>query len=199
MTPDLVAPVTGRPLAARRDSWETRQRLVDGIGSYAAAHGAPPAKLADVASHVGVSTATAYRHFASLDDLANAHLARVPAAAVAGFERRSRSREDPVVVLEAWNRAWVAACLDHASTTVPLRSAKGFLARRRDGDPLVTFVCDQVGPLLSACGVPVDLGLAVWNVVSDPREVIDLRSVLGWSPRRIALHVTALTLAVRAP
>ncbi|MEZ5220588.1 MAG: TetR/AcrR family transcriptional regulator [Ilumatobacteraceae bacterium] len=189
--------VAGRPLASRRDSRETRRQLVDGVGSYAAVHGRPPARLADVAQHVGVSTATAYRHFASLDDLANAHLARVPEHAVALFDRTRRRSTDPVTAFEAWNRSWVASCLEHASTTVPLRSAKGFLQRRAEGDPLVTYVCDRVAPLLVACGVPVDVGLAVWNVVSDPREVVDLRETLGWSPTRITRHVTRTTLAVR--
>jgi AcrR family transcriptional regulator len=195
-SPDLGR-VAGRPLASRRDSRETRRQLVDGVGSYAAAHGRPPARLADVAQHVGVSTATAYRHFASLDDLANAHLTRVPEHAVALFERARRRATEPEAVFEAWNRSWVASCLEHASTTVPLRSAKGFLQRRAEGDPLVTYVCDQVAPLLEACDVPVDIGLAVWNVVSDPREVIDLRETLGWSPKRITRHVTRMTLAAR--
>lgn len=194
--PDLDR-VAGRPLADRRDSRETRRQLVDGVGSYAATHGRPPARLADVAQHVGISTATAYRHFASLDDLANAHLARVPERAVELFRRSRRGAGDPVAALEAWNRSWVASCLEHAVTTVPLRSPKGFLQRRAEGDPLVTYVCDQVAPLLEACGVPVDIGLAVWNVVSDPREVIDLRETLGWSPQRISRHVTRTTLAVR--
>lgn len=189
--------IAGRPLADRRDSRETRRQLVDGVGSFAATHGRPPARLADVAQHVGISTATAYRHFASLDDLANAHLARIPERAVELFERVRHRSSDPEAVLEAWNRAWVASCLEHASTTVPLRSAKGFLQRRVEGDPLVTFVCDQVAPLLRACDVPVDVGLAVWNVVSDPREVIDLRETLGWSAQRITRHVTRMTLAVR--
>jgi AcrR family transcriptional regulator len=189
--------VAGRPLASRRDSHETRRQLVDGVGSYAEAHGRPPIRLADVAEHVGVSTATAYRHFASLDDLANAHLARVPERAAALFERVRRRHTEPAALFDAWNRAWVTSCLEHAATTVPLRSSLGFLQRRADGDPLVTYVCDQVAPLLEGCGVPVDVGLAVWNVVSDPREVADLTRTLGWSPRRISRHVTHLTLAVR--
>jgi AcrR family transcriptional regulator len=185
----------GRPLAPRRDSQSTRRRLIDGIGSYAAEHGRPPVRLADVASHVGVSTATAYRHFASLDDLANAHLVRVPEDAVEHYGRTRRRTEGPADALLAWNRSWVRACLRHAATTVPLRSSAGFLRRRAEGDPLVTFVCDQVTPLLAACNLPIDTALAVWNVVSDPREVVDLRETLGWSPQRIARHITSLTLA----
>jgi len=189
--------VAGRPLADRRDSRDTRRRLIEGIGSYAATHDSPPGNLADVARHAGVSTATAYRHFESLTDLANAHLARLPVRAVELFGRSRAPVDDPVARFEAWNRAWVTASLEHAATTVPLRSAKGFLARLRDGDPLVTYVSDHVTPLLAACDVPVDVGLAVWNVVSDPREVADLRTTLRWSPRRIASHVTSITLACR--
>jgi AcrR family transcriptional regulator len=195
MDVDEKAFVMGRPLAARRDSVDTRRRLVDGIGSYASANGRPPSRLADVAEYVGVSTATAYRHFASLDDLASAHLARLPELAVMRFARSRHAPGDPDLRLEQWNRAWVDASLEHAATTVPLRSPEGFMKRRAAGDPLVTSVCAHVEPLLVACGVPVDVGLAVWNVVSDPREVVDLRTTLCWSPRRIATHITRLTLA----
>lgn len=185
---------TGRPTADRSDSRRTRQRIVDGIGSYAVTHGWPPARLADVAAHVGVSTATVYRYFGSLDDLVSAHLARLPEHAVELFRRR-RPGADPLRALHAWNRCWVEASLRFGSMAAPLRSPRGFLARRAEGDPLVVYVCDQVTPLLDACGLPVDAALAVWNVVSDPREVVDLRETLGWSPERIARHVTHLTLA----
>lgn len=185
----------GRPTARRRDSQATRRRLVDGIGTFAAEHGRSPTRLADVAAHVGVSTATAYRYFASIDDLANAHLARLPESAVSRFRRAGTGSTEPADVLHAWNRAWVTACLEFAPTTVPLRSALGFLHRWRAGDPLVTYVCDQVVPLLEAVGGDAEVGLAVWNVVSDPREVIDLRTTLGWSADRIARHVTRLTMA----
>ncbi len=197
MDPAPLELVAGRPLAARRDSRETRRLLIDGIGSYAQAIGRPPTRLADVAEHVGLSTATAYRHFASLDDLANAHLARLPEHAVRVFAAGSDRGDDPVARFHRWNRAWVAACLARGDTTVPLRSTAGFLRRRADGDPLVAYVCHHVEPLLAACDVPVDVGVAVWNAVSDPREVVDLRDTLGHSERRIARHITDLTLAAR--
>lgn len=185
----------GRPLAPRRDSRATRQLLVDGVGTFAREHGRPPARLAEVAAHVGVSTATAYRHFASLDDLANVRLARLPRDAIRRFDRRRSPSGEPAEELHRWNECWVAACVAHGDTAVPLRSTAGFLRRRSDGDPLVTLVCEQVEPLLVACGLPRDLGVATWNAVSDPREVVDLRETLGLSPRRIARHITDLTLA----
>lgn len=168
-----------------------------GIGTYAAAEGGPPARLADVARHVGVSTATAYRHFASLEDLANAHMARLPEHAVEAFERRRVGTETPDEAFARWNRAWVRACLEYGATAIPLRSAAGFLRRRADGDPLVSYVCAHVEPLLAACDVPVEAGVTVWNAVSDPREVVDLRATLGYGERRIADLVTAVTLSLR--
>ncbi len=197
MGPEALELTAGRPLAPRKDSRATRLLLIDGVGSFAEEVGRPPARLADVARHVGVSTATAYRHFASLDDLANAHLARLPEHAVRTFAKSARRSDEPVDVFERWNRAWVDACITHARTAVPLRSTSGFMRRRADADPLVTYVCAHVEPLLVACGVPVEVGVAVWNAVSDPREVIDLKDVLGYAPRRIAAHITTITLATR--
>jgi hypothetical protein len=123
-----------------------------------------------------------------------AYLLRLPEHAAARFARSRPRRDDPVAVLHAWDRAWVAACIAHGVIAVPLRSAKGLLRRWYDGDPAVTFVAAHVAPLLTAVGGDEQVALAVWNVLSDPREVLDLRDTLAWSPERIARHITDLTV-----
>ncbi len=53
-------------------------------------HSAPPERLVDVAATAGVSTATAYRHFASVDDLLQAGMIALTECA----QRHDRPGED---------------------------------------------------------------------------------------------------------
>ncbi len=190
--------LAGRSSPTRRDSRDTRQRLIESVGSYVTATGSEPARLADVAAHAGVSVATAYRHFQSVDDVVQAHVLQLPEHAVRHFRRADRSGASSAERLHRWNRAWVQACLQLGPSAVHLRSTDGFLARRANADPVVTFVCDQVEPLLLALGDEHLSRLVIWNAVSDPREVLDLRGTLGWSREAIAALITNATIGVGA-
>jgi AcrR family transcriptional regulator len=191
----------GRSTPQRSDSRSTRARLVDAIGHYANEYGLRPTRLTDVAELAGVAPATAYRHFASVDEAVNVYLSQLPEHAVALFERRPPF-SDPVAALQSWNECWVKSCHRFAGTSIGLRSPEGFLARRRRQEPVVSFVCAHIEPLLQPLATdPVAL-LAVWNAVSDPREVLDLRSTLRWSGTRVATFITEVTVAaagVRPP
>lgn len=171
---------------------------MDAVQAWLAVHGAAPERLADVAVEAGVSTATAYRHFASVDDVIQAFVLRLPVRAAQLFDvsggRNASEGERPVEVLRRWNQAWVDACLEHGDLAVSLRSPIGFLQRRDEGDPVITFACAQIEPLLEKLDGDLMMLLFTWNVVSDPREVLDLQR-LGWSAGRIADFVTKSVLA----
>jgi AcrR family transcriptional regulator len=185
-----------RATPARSDSRLTRDRLVESVAGYIDLHGREPMRMVDVAHHAGVSQATAYRYFESLDQLVRAHVVQLPEHAAAAFAHGDRLEHDPVERFRRWNAAWVSACLHYGPTAVHLRSSEGFLARRRSGDPAVLSVCDRVEPLLRALVEDPVAKLLVWNAMSDPREVMDLHRTLRWSARRIANFVTEVTLAV---
>jgi AcrR family transcriptional regulator len=164
------------------------------VGQWVAEHGDAPDRLADLAAWAGISVATAYRHFASIDDVVRAYVLRLPENAAERFTRADRVDLPSADRLHRWNRAWVRACLQFGTVAVHLRSPDGFLRRRADGEPAVTFVCQQVEPLLAALQADVVMLLVVWNAVSDPREVLDLHQTLGWSDERIARFITETTL-----
>jgi len=157
-------------------------------------HGAPPERLADVARLAGVSTATAYRHFASVDDAIRAFVLQLPVRAAELFSDSAISDPEPVEEFAAWNLAWVQACEEHGELAVHLRSSQGFLQRRNAGEPVIAFACAQIEPLLERLAGDTTMMLFMWNVTSDPREVLDLRR-LGWDTRRIADFVTRVVLA----
>lgn len=193
-TSDDLSGLAGRTASTRADSVRTSERLIDALNRWVAEHGAPPERLADVARLAGVSTATAYRHFASVDDAIRAFVLQLPIRAAELFAEFDHANSDPVAAFAAWNLAWVRACEEHGELAVHLRSPRGFLERRDEGEPVISFACAQIEPLLERLEGDTTMMLFMWNVTSDPREVIDLRR-LGWDTDRIADFVTRAVLA----
>jgi AcrR family transcriptional regulator len=194
-----------RPTAQRSDSQRTQRRLIDGVQTFVEQHGTAPLRLADIATHTGISLATAYRHFDSIDVLLQAHIVQLPQRAVdlnqvspkrSAVSPADSTEDTESLALHRWNLAWVRACLEFGPTAVNLRSSRGFLERRSTGDPSVSLVCIHVEPLLAPLtGKPVALLLA-WNALSDPREVLDMKHTLHWGRTKIARFITDATIAV---
>jgi AcrR family transcriptional regulator len=190
-------PAEGRHL--RVDTARTRQRLLEAAGMLLA--GEAPFSLSDLARAAGVSTATAYRHFDSVDEVAFTFVASF----IDHIEERSKSvrpSSDPAQHLYRLCRIWVDAVLAWGPALTYLRSPEGFLARRRRGEAEVTRSLRYIEPALHAV-LPVDASpddlayaVAVWNALADPREVLDQRTVLGWSPAGIARRLHGTVLAV---
>ena len=189
-----VAPLA-RTAPRRTDSRITRDRLIESVGTWVAANGTAPRRLADLTELADVSVATAYRHFASIDDVVRTYVLRLPEQAAQRFAHGDRADHDPRDRFHRWNRAWVRASIDQGSVAVHLRSARGFLERRAEREATVAFVCDQVEPLLGPLVPDLIPALVVWNAVSDPREVLDLHHTTKWSQERVARFVTERTLA----
>jgi AcrR family transcriptional regulator len=182
----------------RSDGLAVRGRLLEAIGEYVAVEGVSPSRLADVAERANVGVGTAYRHFSSIEEAVNAYLVRLPMQAVARFARGDRPNLSARDRFETWNRSWVGACIAHGPIAVRLRSSEGFLARRREQEPAVMFVCAAVEPLLNEfAGSATDRLelLWVWNALSDPREVLDQHLTRRRSARSIAAFITAATIA----
>ena len=68
------------------------------------------------------------------------------------------------------------------------------MERRDEREPVISFACAQIEPLLERLDGDTTMMLFMWNITSDPREVIDLRR-LGWGSERIADFVTRAVLA----
>ena len=192
--PDDLRALAGRTGSNRADTQRTRARLVDAVNQWVADHGSPPERLADVAQLAGVSTATAYRHFASVDDAIQAFVLQLPVRATELFAASGGQGGDAEEAFRRWNLAWVQACEEHGELAVHLRSPVGFLQRRDEGEPVISYACAQIEPLLARLAGDTTMMLFTWNVTSDPREVIDLRR-LGWGDERIADFITRAVLA----
>jgi AcrR family transcriptional regulator len=190
----------GRNLGKRVDSRATRQRLLAALRRLLD-HGHPDLTLQTVAEEAGVSTATAYRYFGSVEDAVLAYILRFPDEVAVAFGERDQG-ETGLARLALWCRTWVELVDEGWGTSlVYLRSPEGFLARRAQGEAVISAVCRHVEPLmrealeeLGTSAETVEVALFLWNAIYDPREILDLRRTLRWTRAHIEQGLWAMFL-----
>jgi AcrR family transcriptional regulator len=196
MSPDSQprALVGGRSAMQRRDSRANRQRLLDATGRLLAA-AAGPRSLQHVASEAGLSAATAYRHFASLDAALQAY-AHETVLSMGEFATTQTGRG--VERLRALSERWVELTRERGPAMVHLRSRRGFLERRRAGEPIIRDTCAYLEPAMAEVlddedisADQLEFALFLWNVLFDPREILDLHETAGWRDREIVDRLLA--------
>lgn len=165
----------------RSDTQRNRRQLIKAAGElYAARRG--PISMTDVAKEAEISFATAYRQFASVDDILAEYRFGV------GEKLREFSLKQETSGLEllaAVSRKWVDLVVRHGGAMLYTRSGEGYLARLRQGAFYLTVQAEALErPLREACedlGInPLgDEALFLWNVLFDPREILDLINTVG--------------------
>ena len=106
--------------ALRRDTRQTRDRLLDAIGELLAESG-PTFGLPELARRGEVATATAYRHFETIHDAYHQYLLRTvdQLAAALGSVARSRTArgqfENKMACERRW---WWPRCFQHAAIRI---------------------------------------------------------------------------------
>lgn len=145
--------------------------------------------MTDVAEKAEVSTATAYRHFGSVDELLQQFRYDVGLKLLEFSERQTTTGTD---LLSEICAEWVRLVVKHGRAMVITRSREGYLARLRSEAHYLTVQADAVGPAVSAAAVALDLddpgdeGLFLWNILFDPREIFDLLETVGLSQSEAA-------------
>ncbi|MFJ5958914.1 TetR/AcrR family transcriptional regulator [Paenarthrobacter sp. NPDC092416] len=178
------------PAGLRVDMQRNRTLLVDAAGRLFGA--GRSATMTEIAVEAGISTATAYRHFTSVDDVLAAYRFEV------GRELRefSRSEEsDGLELLNAVCHKWVQLVVQHGESMVHTRSAEGYLARVRAGAYYLTVQAEALERPLEeasrALGIHHlgDEALFLWNGFFDPREIYDLIRSLGLSAEQVSARL----------
>ena len=176
---DSVAadPSRGRTRSRRSDSVRNRKRLLDATGE-ALLQEPDEVSIPAVAARAGLSVATAYRYFPSLDDLLLSYMRRVI------VELRDYSHDCPktgTALFEDVAAHWAGQVRLRGAAIVQLRSRRGFLRRLHEGDELASIVRDAwerpIRGVLRQQEVPdehFDHALFLYNLLFDPREVLDL-------------------------
>ncbi|WP_433444913.1 TetR/AcrR family transcriptional regulator [Nonomuraea sp. CA-141351] len=184
----------------RRDTAQTRDRLLDAAGRLLADRGTA-FTLPDLARVAGVATATVYRHFADVHDIHREFYYRLIGELVDDLEKISaeaHGRQRFEAVCARWSD--LAASWGRAATHI--RSAEGFLERVGRGDPPTTALYGALAPvieeLVTENVVPeqnVEYAVLLWVTIFDERVIVDLSTTLGWPPRRIGHALAQTTLA----
>lgn len=171
----------------RADTQRSRTQLINAAGRLFGAGTA--ASMADVAASAGISTATAYRHFPSVDDVLAAYRFEVGRELLDFSNAQEASGRD---LLDRVCRKWVQLVVLHGGSMIHTRSPEGYLARIRDGAYYVTVQAEAMKRPLEE--VTRDLGtgnhgdeaLFLWNVFFDPREIFDLIHSIGLTPEQVS-------------
>lgn len=177
----------------RRDTQRNRRQLIKAAGAlYSARRG--PISMTDVAKHAEISFATAYRQFASVDDILAEYRFGV------GEKLREFSQEQETSGLELLavvSRKWVELVVRHGGAMLYTRSGEGYLARLRQGAFYLTVQAEALErPLRESCeelGLePLeDEALFLWNILFDPREILDLINTVGLGNDEAAARLVA--------
>jgi AcrR family transcriptional regulator len=180
MSRDKVSTVAAAPRGTRgkrRDAVRNRQRILDAVGDVL---GTEPDALSipTVADRAGLSVATTYRYFPSLEELLTSYMRGVV------VELRDYSHDCPATgtaLFEDVANHWARQLRLHGPAMAQLRSRQGFLRRLLDNEELTSIVRDAwerpIRAVLRQLNVSDDHfnhALFLYNVLFDPREVLDL-------------------------
>lgn len=184
----------------RSDTRRNKQQLLRAVAEQVREH--PEAlSLQSVATRAEVAVTSAYRYFSSLEELLTAYLLQLME------ELEEFSRDCPLAgteLFEAVLSRWVELVFEHGKVLVRLRSRSGYL-ERLDREDIVMGISRHIWerPLTGMMDdqkleVPLRRALALCNVLTDPREVLDLHETEGLTTRQItALLAGAVAGALR--
>jgi AcrR family transcriptional regulator len=199
-----VVPLRGAPMASpksalRRDTRQTRDRLLDAVGQLLAESG-PTFGLPELARRGEVATATAYRHFETVHDAYNQYLLRTveQLAAALGSVARSRTARGR---FEGACAKWAEQALAWGPAIVHIRNWRGLLQRLHDQNPTIIAVYAALEPIVLALIedkiIPeqdIEYAILIWVTLFDERVIIDLGEAKGWSSDRIAKQLGSSVL-----
>jgi AcrR family transcriptional regulator len=178
------APLTARVLLRR-------EQLIDAMETLLS-QGKLPETMADLGRAADMSTATTYRYFQSLEDVAQAYLVRT----MTGLRDFSVQRpETGTALLRVITRFWVGVVIEHGKVLVQVRSRRGFLERlHRQVPSTVLGVEARRRALLGVLAEKhlssqmLDEAAMLYNTMFDPREILDLIQIRGFDADRVT-HV----------
>jgi AcrR family transcriptional regulator len=163
--------------------------------SHEVGHNPGSYSLQSIANRAGVSTATAYRYFSSLDELLRAYMVQILESL------RDYSRACDLAGSELFDAVmnhWVQLVLEHGRVMVQLRSRTGFLERLDHQDSVITVYREiwerPLAEVLADLHLKPELlrqALFICNALSDPREILDLHRTDHLTPDQIVAQISA--------
>lgn len=178
----------------RSDTRRNKQQLLRAVAEEVRENPGP-LSLQSIAARAEVAVTSAYRYYASLDELLSAYLHQLME------ELEEFSATSPLSgpkLFEAVLSRWVDLVFEHGKVLVRLRSRSGYLERLDRQDPVIqTSLQIWERPLANLLNdpeladVPMRRALFLCNVLTDPREILDLHEADGMSASQITVLVAA--------
>lgn len=185
----------GRQRRVRSDSVRNEQALVRAVGELLK-EDPEAATMPAVADRAGLSLATAYRYFPTLDALHRRFMLSVVEKLLDETDSLHETGEERFVAIL---RRWLNVVDEYGPAMVLVRSREGFLTRLDQGEPQ-TVVLDRIWGsairgILAEEGVAselYDLALSLYNALLNSREILDLRVARGMDDTQLAQHLLAV-------
>jgi len=168
-----------RKTGQRIDAQTNRRRLVDTVGRLLARQGT--LTLTQLATESGVSRSTTYRNFATPTAAIEAFIDEFLTEFEPAVTTKPATSSDPLQQLTDLCTRWGMLVEERSHALIHVRSTEGFLARVRRGDPIIgrihRIVSNTIEDAIDQGGLPaldVDYAVFLWNLLLDPRELLDL-------------------------
>lgn len=174
MRGDMATPA---PIRVRKDAVRNRRRILQAAGELLR-EDPQAATIPAIADRAEISAATVYRYFSSVENLLGAYLYEV-IVQLRDYSHDS-SRSGTALFEDVLSR-WGQLLELYGDAMVLLRSREGFLDRLHHGDRLIQAVRDAwerpIRAILRSRNIAdehFDHALFMYNLMFDPREVLDL-------------------------
>lgn len=187
--------VPGRQRRVRSDSVRNQQALVQAVGELLKEN-PETATMPTVAERAGLSLATAYRYFPTLDALHRQFMLNVVHTLLeetAGLKETGEERFLAIL------RRWLSVVDEYGPAMVLVRSREGFLTRLEQGEPQ-TVALDRIWGsairgIMTAEKVPLEryeYALSLYNALLNSREILDLRTARQLDDKQLSRHLLSV-------
>lgn len=179
----------------RQDSIRNQQELVVAVGELLR-EDPDSATMPAVAERAGLSLATAYRYFPTLDELHRKFMLSVIDEL---YESTKSLRGNGMDLFKATMAQWLKVVAEYGPAMVLVRSREGFLTRLQAGEPHARALERVWGPpvrqLLEEANIGGDqlpYALSLFNAMFNSREIMDFRAVASMPDEQLVQRYSRL-------
>ncbi|XXN66372.1 TetR/AcrR family transcriptional regulator (plasmid) [Enterobacter ludwigii] len=184
--------MTGKPM--RSDTERNRKNLIQAAARLFE-RSETPISMTEIAAEAGVSVATAYRQFTSVEEVLNAYRQDVGQLLLDYSVEQSCSG---LLKLEKVSRYWIKLVRERGAAMVPMRNRRGYLERLWEGAEYLLVQADALRPALREAMEEMELpdigdkAVFLWNILFDPREIFDLLDTVGLTEKQVGTQLMSV-------
>lgn len=184
--------MTGKPM--RSDTERNRKNLIQAAARLFE-RSETPISMTEIAAEAGVSVATAYRQFTSVEEVLNAYRQDVGQLLLDYSLEQTCSG---LLKLEKVSRYWIKLVRERGAAMVPMRNRRGYLERLWEGAEYLLVQADALRPALREAMEEMalpdigDKAVFLWNILFDPREIFDLLDTVGLTEKQVGTQLMSV-------